>query len=100
MISKKVIRYYADCGRGFWSKRACLHHENVCQCWKNPKFKTCLTCVKQRFVIDSNGMEHEPQLLQTWVSNMCDYADNGTPVHENYEHIIRDCTSYEQKIKR
>jgi hypothetical protein len=44
MISKKVIRYYADCGRAFWKKKACLAHEKVCKCWTNPKYKTCRTC--------------------------------------------------------
>ncbi len=46
MKERKVTRYMAECGRGFWSKTACLHHEEVCQCWKNPKHRTCLTCEK------------------------------------------------------
>lgn len=44
MKSKKVIRYYAECGRGFWKKVDALHHEGVCKCWKNPKNKACTTC--------------------------------------------------------
>ena len=44
MKTKKVTRYYAECGRGFWNKRACVNHEGNCHCWTNPKNKACLTC--------------------------------------------------------
>jgi hypothetical protein len=41
----KRTRYIADgCGKGFSSKKRCLKHEDVCKCWKNPIFKTCLSC--------------------------------------------------------
>ena len=40
----RVTRYIADCGRGFWNKRDCLSHDEVCTCWSNPKNKACKTC--------------------------------------------------------
>lgn len=45
MKTKRVTRYYADCGKGFWKAESCLNHEKRCKCWKNPKNKTCKTCV-------------------------------------------------------
>lgn len=42
--TKKVLRYYTPCGRGFWKKQTAIHHENICKCWKNPKYKTCKSC--------------------------------------------------------
>tara|TARA_R110000851_G_scaffold240929_1_gene393582 strand:- start:81 stop:377 length:297 start_codon:yes stop_codon:yes gene_type:complete len=44
MITKKVTRYYADCGKGFWSKSGALNHEGNCKCWGNVKNRTCKTC--------------------------------------------------------
>ena len=45
MKAKKVMRYYAECGKGFWNKTAALDHEDNCHCWGNVKNKTCKTCV-------------------------------------------------------
>ena len=69
MIAKKVLRYYSDCGRGFWKKDQAIRHDENCKCWKNPKFKTCISCKYKNMVEDSNGMEHEPQFLQTYQNN-------------------------------
>jgi len=44
MKTKKVLRYYADCGKGFWKKVTALDHETSCKCWTNPRNKTCKTC--------------------------------------------------------
>lgn len=44
MHAKKVTRYYSECGKGYWSKRSALDHEENCMCWGNPKNKTCKTC--------------------------------------------------------
>jgi hypothetical protein len=44
MISKKVTRYYAECGKGYWGKSAAINHELDCKCWGNVKNKTCKTC--------------------------------------------------------
>jgi len=97
MISKKVIRYYSDCGKGFWSKKKAITHDENCKCWKNPKLKSCLSCKHKCFIINSNGMEHEPQFLQTWQENTCKHLESGVPVHENYEHIRKNCEHYTPK---
>lgn len=96
MTTKKVLRYYSDCGRGFWKKKKAITHDENCKCWVNPKFKTCLTCKHKNFIQDSNGMEHEPQFCQTWTENLCQ-TQNGTPAHENAEHIIKNCSSWQLK---
>lgn len=97
MIAKKVTRYYSDCGRGFWKKSQALNHDENCKCWKNPKFKTCISCQLKDMCTDSNGMESEPQYLQTWEYNNCKHSEKGTPVHKDYEHIRKDCPSHELK---
>lgn len=98
MISKKVIRYYSDCGRGFWKKQQALQHDENCKCWKNPKFYSCLSCANKDFRVDSNGMDHEPQFLQTWNDNNCQHSESGIPVHEDFEHIRKNC-SFWKSIK-
>lgn len=55
MKKKKLIRYYADCGKGYWKKQICLDHEIVCKCWTNPKNKACKTCAFG--IIDFNDDE-------------------------------------------
>lgn len=50
MITKTVKRYYCDCGKGFFKKSSCLSHESNCTSWKNPKNKSCKTCVYSQFV--------------------------------------------------
>jgi len=96
MISKKVLRYYASCGRGYWSKKAAINHEENCKCWKNPKFKTCLSCKFKNFVRDSDG-------VQTWTNNDCtnpkfDFDKMFRPVHEHAEHIAMMCPVWESKV--
>lgn len=44
MLIKKVTRYYAECGKGFWKRDRAINHEKACKCWDNPKNKTCKTC--------------------------------------------------------
>lgn len=44
MRSKRVTRYYAECGKGFWKADRAAIHEDNCKCWGNPKNKTCKTC--------------------------------------------------------
>lgn len=102
MKEVKRTRYIADCGRGFWNKKKCQHHEGVCVCWKNPKYKTCLTCKHNRVVNDSNGMEHEAQFLQTWTSNGCqnpafDYDAHFTEAHEKAPDVCINCPVWESK---
>lgn len=95
MIVKKVTRYYSDCGRGFWKKQQAVTHDKNCKCWKNPKYKSCLSCKHECIAKDSNGMEHEPQYLETWSINKCQHSESGVPVHQDYEHIRKYCPFYE-----
>lgn len=97
MKSKKVIRYYSDCGRGFWKKQQALIHDINCKCWKNPKFKSCISCVNKCLKKDSNGMEQEPKYLQVWEYNDCKHSDSGVPVHEDFKHIRKFCSFYKHK---
>jgi len=97
MIAKKVIRYYSDCGRGFWKKNQAVTHDENCKCWKNPKFKTCISCKHKDLRIDSNGMELEPSYLQTWNYNNCNHSTNGHQVHKEFGHIIKNCKFHELK---
>lgn len=91
MIAKKVLRYYSDCGRGFWKKQQALKHDINCKCWNNPKFKCCISCSHKSFVKDSNGMENEPQYLQTWETNNCKHSECGVAVHKDFDHIRMNC---------
>ena len=95
MISKKVIRYYCDCGKGFWKKEKCLSHEENCKSWKNPKFKSCLTCKFKNIITDSNGMELEPFNLETWQTNLCEHSTLGVPVHKDFNFIRKYCSKHE-----
>jgi hypothetical protein len=95
MKVKKVLRYYSDCGRGFWKKQQAITHDENCKCWKNPKFKCCLSCRFKNIIKDSNGMEHEPQFLQTWDMNYCNHSESGIAAHQNFEHIRKYCQFYE-----
>lgn len=54
MIAKKVVRYYSDCGRGFWKKQQAIAYDENCKCWKNPIHKTCLSCKFKNIINDSN----------------------------------------------
>jgi len=65
------VSYKCECGKKYHTKRAAINHENVCKCWKNPKHKTCVTCKFGKRIKDSNGMESNPQFLQTWKQWTC-----------------------------
>jgi hypothetical protein len=97
MYSKKIIRYYSDCGRGFWRKQQSIAHDLNCKCWKNPSLKSCLSCKHKNIIKDSNGMEDEPQFLQVWDVNNCKNSESGIPVHKDFEHIRKLCNFYESK---
>lgn len=102
MIAKKIIRYYSDCGRGFWKKQQAITHDKNCKCWKNPIHKTCLSCKFKNIINDSNGMEDEPQFLQTWKQNDCknpemDMDKMFIPAHENALEICIRCPKWTAK---
>ena len=42
----------------------------------------------KNIVVDSNGMEHEPHLLHTFQTNMCQFSNSGVPAHEDYLFIM------------
>ena len=101
MKERKVTRYMAECGRGFWSKTACLHHDEVCQCWKNPKHKTCLTCAnlsKFTDVTEGNGCS-ESFTVRECMNPLVDESLL-TPCHENAPDIYKNCPYWVLKQKK
>lgn len=102
MKMKRVSRFIADCGRGFWNKNSCTEHEINCKCWTNPKYRTCKTCKYKKIVHDSNGMEHEPQYLHTWSQIECqnpkfNYDIHFHAAHKNAEDLNINCAIWESK---
>lgn len=102
MKTKRVTRYIADCGKGFWNKNTCEIHEENCKCWTNPAFRTCKTCEFANEFEDSNGMESEPQFLQTWRQIECknpSFNDelHFNQAHENAPYLCVNCTQWKYK---
>jgi len=102
MKSKKVTRYIADCGKGYWDKKSCLNHEKNCKCWTNPKYRTCKTCKHGKQSINTNGMESETQFLQTWKEWYCtnpnfNYDKHFTPAHEKASDLCINCPVWTSK---
>lgn len=101
-----IVRYKCECGRKFASKRAAEYHEAVCKCWTNPKNRTCKTCVHGSLVNDSNGMEDEPQFLQTWTnwhcSKLTDHAIEvmSQPATFQITDLRIHCAHHETKCKK
>jgi len=98
MISKKVTRYYSDCGRGFWKKQQALTHDKNCKCWKNPKFKSCISCKFKSFSVDSDG-DIDIEDVEIWEVNDCENSECGTPIHNDFKHIRKNCKFHELKTK-
>lgn len=95
MKIRRVTRYYAECGRGFWTKRAAQSHEQNCKCWTNPKFRTCKTCKHGEQIEDSDD-------YQKWTAWQCnnidfDYDKHFTPAHEKAEDLCINCPIWESK---
>ena len=82
MKEKKVKRFIADCGRGFWNKKACLKHEEVCKCWTNPKYKTCKTCFFA-WVDGEDGWQCDNKEFN--------YDLHFTPAHEKANDLCINC---------
>ena len=101
MIAKKVTRYYAECGRGYMNKSACVQHEKYCQCWKNPKHKTCLTCAKYSKHIETDEGEG---YSNSYTVNDCEHVGSNesilTPCHENAPDIFKNCPFWALKQKK
>lgn len=93
---EEIKAYKCGCGKVYVGKKACRLHEQVCTSWKHPKHRTCKTCRFGRQVQDSNGMEHEPQNLQTWRQWECSnpdfiYEAHFRPAHENASDLCINC---------
>lgn len=86
MVERKVKRYLADCGRGFWSKRTCLQHEQNCKCWTNPKYKTCKTCKHGRNDKEEGWQCNNPNFI---------YDKHFTPAHPKAEDLCINCPVWE-----
>jgi len=78
---KKIEAYQSDCGKKFFNKQTAKRHEIICKCWSNPNQKTCISCKFGEFIKDSNGMEDEPQYLQTWRQWDCKNPDWNYDLH-------------------
>ena len=101
MIAKKVARYYAECGRGFWSRRSCEEHERVCKCWKNPKYKTCLTCANLgKFTETTEGEGYSESFTVRECLNPLVDQHLLTPCHEHASDIYKDCPFWKLKTKK
>ena len=93
MKTKRVTRYIADCGKGFWSKSRCETHEQNCKCWTNPAFRTCKTCEFAHEFDDSNGMERE---IECKNPNFDD-DKHFNQAHENAPYLCVNCTQWKYK---
>ena len=99
-----VVKYKTDCGKLYSTKCGAKKHEKNCCCWKNPKLKTCMTCVFGKLITDSNGMEHEPQNLHVWKQWECfnelfDYDEHYTQADGDYtESLCIHCPKHQLAI--
>lgn len=97
-----VVKYKCECGRKYSTKRLAENHEKCCTCWTNPKYRTCKTCKHGEQIRDSNGMEHEPQYLETWRVWECNnpefnYDIHHHPAHANAPDLCINCIKWESK---
>ena len=90
MKTRRVTRYMAECGRGFWNSTNCKNHEGRCKCWTNPKNKACKTC-------DYGDYEHgEPDVgfLGGWSCGHPEFNEHsGAP--EGHDYISVKCIYWE-----
>ena len=95
-MARQIKAYGCDfkCGtKVLMSKKAMEAHEVIC--FYNPERKACVSCANFETFEDSNGMEHEPQNLQTWRHTEC-LASEDFDISEKLRH---DCESYVNKIE-
>jgi hypothetical protein len=97
MKVRKATRYIADCGKGFWSKKDCLNHEDTCRHWTNPKMKTCKTC--RHGCRDKGYEDHGSMGLETWDYWECNNEKNTKDSHsggpESVDYLSVGCAFYE-----
>lgn len=97
--TKLVKQYVADCGKKFLSKKSCLKHELNCKCWKNPKFRTCLSCIYYKKHKEFFGENEKSSLV---IFNECKnenfvYELHHTPAHEKAADLTINCPVWELK---
>lgn len=93
-MARKITAYACDfkCGRrASTSKKGVELHEKTC--FNNPIRRACITCANFESYQDSNGMEHEPQNLDTWRHTACLASDN-IDISEKLNH---DCKEWVKK---
>ena len=91
MNSKKVLRYYSACGKGFWKKQMCLLHEINCKCWSNPRHRTCKTCLHGDHKTDSDG-------YRTWSYWDCEEGvEEHTGGPDGVDYISVNCRLWKSK---
>jgi len=86
-IERKAWACQYKCGRNVLTSRKRMETHEA-RCWRNPARRACASCKHLLEYDDSNGMEHEPQYLQTWHVRECK-ADDGIDLSEKLRH---DCT--------
>ena len=99
-VSKVMVaRYVAPCGHRFTTRASAAAHERSATCWKLPALRTCQSCKFNRVIRDSNGMEHEPAFLETFLTRECTRPnfdpDELTPVRSGVTDLFRDCPGWE-----
>lgn len=99
----EIKAYKTDCGRKYFSKQGAANHETICKCWANPVLQSCITCEFGELINDTNGMEHEPRCLQTWMQWDCHnpdfkYEDHYTQApNDKTESLCINCPKHKLK---
>ena len=85
------------CGRNVLTSHASMaRHERTC--FHNPAMRACQTCAKYSSVVDSNGMEHDPECLHTWRAVEC--ADGIQISGESGIGLQNKCASWFPKARK
>ena len=98
-MARQIKAYGCDykCGKqAILSEKAMIKHELTC--FHNPERKACITCAHLESYVDSNGMEDEPNCLETWRHAECliDCADISEKLTHNCEyHQPKEITTNE-----
>ena len=103
MKTKRVTRYMADCGKGFWDKSSCLYHESKCKCWTNAKNRTCKTCHwASEILVVSNVICDGKECFQSggYQCNCpCNKAEEHSGAPEGVTHLSVGCIYHNVRIE-
>jgi len=94
MRIETVKRYYCDCGKGFFKKASCLSHEQNCTSWKNPKNKSCKTCIFGEYVRPEYDQGY--QVCAGYFDCSNDKFDEHSGAPEGVDYISQDCVMWVQ----